>query len=157
MMESEGVESAGGKGDKGDKGNKGNQGNQGFKGDKGVEGHQGIEGHQGEVGETGPPADHEELAGLAAAIKELALAATSLAKSNETMATNFMHFSQGNTRRIRFVSVGMVLILIGGGISLWGLKTVHDSQNTNGRVIQTIQTAESELASGQKVNGKNRW
>lgn len=87
---------------------------------------------------------------LSMAIKELARAATSLAVSNERMATNFLAYSQSNARRIRWVGVGMVLMLIVGAITLWGLKTVHDGQGTNGSVLVAIRAAENPNSRASK-------
>lgn len=120
---------------KGEKGDKGNQGNRGAKGEVG------SVGEQGNVGEEGPPADVEELAGLAMSIKELAQAATSLAQSNERMANNFIDYAQSNARRIRVVVAALIIVIIGVGTTLYGVKIIHQAQSSNASVITAIHNA----------------
>lgn len=111
---------------------------QGPKGDRGAKGNQG---NRGQRGVEGPPADQTELAGLATALQELAQAASSLATSNERMATNFIDYSRDNARRVKSIRV-MVGVMIGlTVISLWGLWDVHTNQNTNAEVLLAIENA----------------
>jgi hypothetical protein len=110
----------------------------GEKGDKGEPGEQGSQGNQGN---PGPPADHSELAGLALAMEKLAMAATSLATSNERMATNFVDYAKSNARRMQIIGVVLVAVLVVSGVTLWAVGAVRSGQTTGHTILSTVQNA----------------